>query len=170
MGFVTLNSLNMCVIHFQSFHERGQNMLCWATKCNVQLRCWTGGDWNHNIAKWPPLPSLPGRTKLLVPCLTLTLKPSDMICTLWFWAIQIKFDLIWQRKVQWCMHSTYEGCQPVWFKLSLWINVFWHELHQEQTQKCLTDAYLKDSLTFALSSYTPDYNTLVNSMQCQSSH
>uniref|UniRef100_A0AAR2LN01 DUF4371 domain-containing protein n=1 Tax=Pygocentrus nattereri TaxID=42514 RepID=A0AAR2LN01_PYGNA len=34
----------------------------------------------------------------------------------------------------------------------------------------LTDAHLKDSLTVAVSSYTPDYNTLVNSMQCQSSH
>lgn len=34
----------------------------------------------------------------------------------------------------------------------------------------LTDAHLKDSLTIAVSSYTPDYNTLVNSMQCQSSH
>ena len=34
----------------------------------------------------------------------------------------------------------------------------------------LTDAHLRDSLTVAVSSYTPDYNTLVNSMQCQSSH
>ncbi len=34
----------------------------------------------------------------------------------------------------------------------------------------LTDAHLKDSLTVAVSSYTPDYNTLVNSMECQSSH
>lgn len=28
----------------------------------------------------------------------------------------------------------------------------------------LTDAHLKDSLTVAVSSYTPDYNTLVNSI------
>lgn len=34
----------------------------------------------------------------------------------------------------------------------------------------LTDAHLQDSLRVAVSSYTPDYNTLVNSMQCQSSH
>lgn len=35
---------------------------------------------------------------------------------------------------------------------------------------CLTDAHLKDALTVAVSSYTPDYSALVNSMQCQSSH
>ena len=34
----------------------------------------------------------------------------------------------------------------------------------------LTDAHLKELLTVAVSSYTPDYNTMVNSMQCQSSH
>lgn len=34
----------------------------------------------------------------------------------------------------------------------------------------ITDAHLKDSLTVAVSSYTSDYNTLVNSMQCQASH
>ena len=31
----------------------------------------------------------------------------------------------------------------------------------------LTDAHLQDSLKVTVSSYTPDYNTLVNSMQCQ---
>ncbi|CAI5682820.1 unnamed protein product [Oreochromis niloticus] len=34
----------------------------------------------------------------------------------------------------------------------------------------LSDAHLQDSLRVAVSSYTPDYNTLVNSMQCQVSH
>ncbi|KAK2903782.1 hypothetical protein Q8A73_010439 [Channa argus] len=34
----------------------------------------------------------------------------------------------------------------------------------------LTDAHLQDSLRVAVSSYTPDYSTLVNSMQCQASH
>ncbi|KAJ8280743.1 hypothetical protein GJAV_G00058480 [Gymnothorax javanicus] len=34
----------------------------------------------------------------------------------------------------------------------------------------LTDAHLQDSLRVAVSSYTPDYNTLVNNMKCQSSH
>lgn len=31
-------------------------------------------------------------------------------------------------------------------------------------------AHLQDSLRVAVSSYTPDYNTLVNGMQCQASH
>ncbi|KAF7669603.1 hypothetical protein LDENG_00176720 [Lucifuga dentata] len=35
---------------------------------------------------------------------------------------------------------------------------------------CLTDAYLEDSVRVAVSSYTPDYSALVNSMQCQASH
>lgn len=35
---------------------------------------------------------------------------------------------------------------------------------------CFSDAHLQDSLRVAVSKYTPDYNTLVNSMRCQSSH
>lgn len=34
----------------------------------------------------------------------------------------------------------------------------------------LTDAHLQDSLRVAVSSYTPEYTTLVESMQCQASH
>ena len=34
----------------------------------------------------------------------------------------------------------------------------------------LTDAHLQDTLRVLVSSYSPDYNTLVNSMQCQASH
>lgn len=34
----------------------------------------------------------------------------------------------------------------------------------------LTDAHLQDSLRVAVSSYTPEYNTLVESMHCQASH
>ena len=34
----------------------------------------------------------------------------------------------------------------------------------------LTSAHLQDSLRVAVASYTPDYNKLVNSMQCQFSH
>ena len=34
----------------------------------------------------------------------------------------------------------------------------------------LTDAHLQDSLRIAVSNYSPDYNALVSSMQCQSSH
>uniref|UniRef100_A0A3B3HZV5 Uncharacterized protein n=1 Tax=Oryzias latipes TaxID=8090 RepID=A0A3B3HZV5_ORYLA len=35
---------------------------------------------------------------------------------------------------------------------------------------CLTDAHLQDSLRIAVSNYSPDYNALVSSMQCQTSH
>jgi len=34
----------------------------------------------------------------------------------------------------------------------------------------LTDAHLQDSLRVTVSNYTPDYSTLVDSMQCQTSH
>ena len=34
----------------------------------------------------------------------------------------------------------------------------------------LTDAHLQDSLRIAVSNYSPDYNALVSSMQCQASH
>ena len=50
-------------------------------------------------------------------------------------------------------------CYPVWLNIPMRI-----------CQTCLTDAHLDDCVRVNLSGYTPDYNALVDSMQCQNSH
>ena len=46
----------------------------------------------------------------------------------------LKLCALWTDKSAMFIHSSNEVCQPVWFDLSTKFNLFWHELHQEQTK------------------------------------